>query len=95
MDILLELLFEIIIEGSLELGTTRKVPLPLRILALIIVLFVYGFLLFIIFMIGYDAAKEGNTGVAGMMYVTDALLFILVVYAIRKKFKENRNDKDE
>lgn len=93
MEFILELLFEIIIEGSLELGTHRKVPMPLRILALLVVVLVYGLLIGVLFLIGYDAAKEGNTGVAGMMYVIDALIFVLVIYAVRKKFKENNTNK--
>ena len=89
MDFLFELLFEIIIEGSLELGSHHMVPMPIRILALLIFLFIYGFLIVALFLIGYNAAKDGNTGVAGMFYVIDAILLIVVIYMIRKKFKEN------
>ena len=41
MEILFEFLFEIIIEGSIELGSEKKVPIPLRILAVFIVLAVF------------------------------------------------------
>ena len=90
MDFILELLFEIIIEGSFELGTHHKVPMPLRILALLIVVLVYGALIVLLFLAGYSAAKDGDTGVAGMLYVIDAFIVIACIFAVRKKFKENR-----
>ena len=41
MEFLLELLFDIIVEGSIELGSQKAVPMPLRILAAFIVLVVF------------------------------------------------------
>ncbi len=32
MEFILELLFDIIVEGSFELGSEKKVPIPLRII---------------------------------------------------------------
>ena len=33
MDVIFEFLFDLIVEGSLELGATKKVPMAVRILA--------------------------------------------------------------
>ncbi len=90
MDFILELLFEIILEGSIELGSERRVPMPIRIIALLFFLLVYGFVIFALFMVGYDAAKSGEKGTAYLIYAIDAFLFIFVIYVIRKKFKEHR-----
>ena len=92
MEFIIELLFEIIIEGSLELGTHHKVPMPLRILALLLFLSIYGLLIGGIIMIGYSSARDGDKGVAGMMYLIAALLTIVIIYVIRKKFKENKGE---
>lgn len=37
MEFLLELLFDIVFEGSIALGSEKKVPMPIRIIALLIV----------------------------------------------------------
>ena len=42
MEIIFEILFEIIVDGSLNTVSDKKIPLPLRILAAIVLLIVYG-----------------------------------------------------
>ena len=92
MEFIFELLFEIIVEGSIELSTHRKVPMIIRILALLLFLGIYGSLIVVLFLVGYDAAKSGDTGAAGMMYALDILFIVIILYVIRKKFKENRTE---
>ena len=42
MDIIMEVLFELILEGALEASSDRKVPLVVRIAAAIVLLGIYG-----------------------------------------------------
>ena len=54
MEFILELLFEIIVEGSIELSTHKKVPMPLRILAFIICFGLFGFIAGGISVVGFN-----------------------------------------
>lgn len=90
VDFIFELLFEIIFEGALEVSSHKKVPMPLRVLALFVFLLIYGFILVWMFLLGYEAAKSGSTGAAVMMYIVDALLLVAVIHMIRKQFKKHR-----
>lgn len=36
MELIYEILFELIFDGNLEIGTSKKVPMPVRILAAIV-----------------------------------------------------------
>lgn len=47
MEIIFEILFEIIVDGSLNTVSDKKIPLPLRILAAIVLLIVYGGLVYL------------------------------------------------
>lgn len=87
MEFILELIFDIIIEGSIELGSARKVPMPLRILALLVVLVFFGGLAVILIMVGYDAMVSGQVAVAILLYAVAVLLIGGVVYQTRKMFR--------
>ena len=95
MEFIFELLFEIIVEGSLELGSHRKVPMPLRVLALGVFGFIYGGLIFLLFVTGIDAYKEGNPVAAVLLIAVSVGLLLGCIYMTRKKFKENREKKEE
>lgn len=91
MDFLFEIIVEIIIEGSLELGTNRKVPLFFRILALLIFLLIYGALIGLFALIGIGCWQEGNIAAAIVVFILDAIFTVFVVAMIRKKIKEKNN----
>ena len=94
MEFIFELLFEIIVEGSLELSTHKKVPMPLRILALGVFGFIYGGLVFLLFVTGVDAYREGNPVAAVLLIAVSLGLVVGCIYMTRKKFKEN-SEKEE
>lgn len=94
LEFLFEFIFEIIIEGSLELGTDRKIPWPLRIFALLIFLGIYGGLTALFAYIGAGCWRRGDLAAAIVVWILDAFFAALIVYLIRKKFKEKRDDKD-
>lgn len=91
MDLLFELLFEIIIEGSLELGTCRKVPLLVRIIALILFIAFFGFIAAGLFLCGCNALQKHQIA-GGILFIAIAVgLAAGCIYMIVKKFKENNS----
>ena len=91
MEIFFEILFDIIIEGSLELGTSRKVPLPLRILAMLILLLVYGGLIAIFALIAVRCWKDGDILIAVVVSMLDVIVAVASLYAVRKMYKKKNN----
>lgn len=94
MEFILELIFEIVVEGCLEVWSEKKVPMPLRILSALIFLAIYlGFAGLLIY-IGYDAMINKNWGAAILFFVVGFGVLIGVFYMMRKKFKEKRKEKE-
>lgn len=89
MEFVLELIFEIIIEGTIEIGTSKKVPLPIRIIALLIFLLIYGAILGVIAMVGIGVWQDGNTSLSLMVFGLDVVIALLVVCWIVKQYKKN------
>lgn len=89
MEFILELIFEIIVEGSFELGTSKKVPWFLRILALLVFVAIYGGLVGIFALIALNCWRDGNLVAALLVLALDAAFVVLLVHMIRKKIREN------
>lgn len=88
MEFLFELLFEIIVEGAVEIGTSRKIPLPLRILAFLVILTIFGGIVVLLLMCGIDALWEGRKP-AGILFLVMAIgLFFGSIYMVMKKMKK-------
>lgn len=92
MDILFELIFEIVLEGSLELGTSKKIPMLLRVLALLILLVIYVGMIGIFAMVGLDCLESDKTFAAILIFIFDAVFAVLAVRMVWKKYKEKRNN---
>lgn len=87
MEFLLELLFEIILEGTLELGTSRRVPVIIRILALLLILALFGGVTILIVIAGIHVLKQGDT-LVGVLLLAAALLMALgSIYMVVKKIR--------
>lgn len=85
MELFFELIFEIIVEGTLEIGTSRKVPLVIRILAFLVFLAIFGGITVLLFLCGIRALQEGRRA-AGILFLVVALgLAIGSVYMILKR----------
>ena len=93
MEFVLELIFDIIVEGSIALGSEKKVPMPLRILALLIVLVIFGGFAAFLFIIGYDLMIDGQTAGAVLFYAVAVFFVGGCVYQARKMFRA-RDDED-
>lgn len=94
MDILFEFLFELIVEGALELSTSRRVPLPLRILAAVIVVVVFGGVTFLIAFTGVMLlrSEDNMIALAVLMFLIAALIAGVLIWRVVKFYKNRSRD---
>lgn len=93
MEFLLEFLFDLVLEGSIEIGMSRKVPLPFRILALTLLVLVYGAFIVLLVIVAVTMWQEGSTVGSILVICIDVIFAVMVVLAVRKKYRERRNIK--
>lgn len=86
MEILIEIILEIIIEGVFVTATAKRVPPPLRILAGILALGIFGGLIFLMIFVGLNSFQNPefhNGKFFGMlMFIGAAALFGGLVYRV-------------
>ena len=87
---LLELLFEIILEGTLELGTSRRVPVVVRSLALLLILALFGGITLLIVIAGIHVLKQGDTLVGVLLLAISFLIAFASIYMVVKKIRRKR-----
>ena len=83
MELIFEILFELIIDGSMNAATDKKIPVILRIIAAIILLVVYGGLVGLCFFFGIRNKS------AALMLIGVFILTITIL-GIRKTYKNHR-----
>lgn len=103
MDELFEILLEIILEGALELSGSRRVPLPLRIIAGIITAGVFGGVIFLLIFGGISCLNNteltNNTALAVLMFIFAGFIVGTIVWKTamavrnRRKFPKNNEIK--
>lgn len=93
MEFIMELIFDIVIEGSMEISSEKKVPMPFRILAALLFLAFYLGVAGVLIYIGYDAMESQNPGAAVLFYAVGFGVLIGVFCMIRKTFKEKSKEK--
>lgn len=89
MEFVLELLFDLILEGSIELGTSRKVPMVLRILALAILVLVFGGLVVVLAVIAVNLWQEDKVVNSILFVVIDIIFVAVIIWGVRKKIVEH------
>lgn len=94
MDFLLELLFDIIVEGSIELGSEKAVPMPLRILAALIVIAVFFGMGGLFVYMGYEAMLVSDNS-AVIAFAVGALMVFGGIFVIFKMFRKKQEKKGE
>ena len=94
MEFIIELLFEIIVEGSIELSTSKKAPMPLRILAFMVCIAFVGIIVLAVYTEGYDALITDNTATAVTLYVVGSLIVMVFFYIIYKQFRDHNKKKE-
>lgn len=95
MEIVIEIILEIIIEGVFVTATYKRVPLPLRILAGILAVGFFGGMIFLLIFTGLVSwnSSELRNGkyVSVLMFIGAAALFIGSIYKV-VKFIRNKGD---
>lgn len=95
MDVLFEFIFEIIFEGTIELAKSRHVPLPLRILAAVIIIALYGGVIFLIVWTGigcfHSTDFNGGKTLGVLLFIAAAVLTGAVIWQFFKALR--RRDK--
>lgn len=81
MDFLIELLLEIILEGSFEAVSEKRVPFPIRILlTIVLIVFFVGVFAFLFYLgVKHDVL---------FMTIIAAILFVLFILGMIKKIKD-------
>lgn len=95
MEFLIELLFEIVVEGSIELGSEKTVPIPLRILAAFIVLAVFFGMGGLVIYMGYDEILNGDKTAAIALFVVGIFFMFGGMFIILKMFRKKKEKLDK
>lgn len=105
MEFLFEIIFEVIVDGALELSTSRRVPIPLRILATVLVVGIFGGVIFLIVLggIGCLYSEEITNGIvlAVLLFVFAGVIAGVMIWRFAKFYRsrgsilENTVDPEE
>ena len=89
MEFLFEFIFEIIVEGAIAATSEKRVPLPLRILAAVFVVVLFGGVLFLIILTGILClqGEEKQPAVAVLMFLISAIFAVGLTFKAVKRFK--------
>ena len=87
MDIVFEILFEIIVEGALDASFSKKVPLWVRIIAALLLIFVYGGLVGLII---YSAISSKNW----ILFGAGILLLLFLSFGFYKIIKKRKKERE-
>lgn len=96
---LFEVLFEIIVEGAFDAASSRRVPLPLRILAAVIVVGLFGGIVFLMIFGGIRCLndEEITNGVvlAVILFAFAAFIAGVLVWKFIKAYKSRTKNYSE
>ena len=84
MDLIYEIILELILEGTLELSSNKKVPKWIRYPLLGVLIVLYSIIMFGILFIGINSINE-NFWVSIFLIVISLVLFIGTIIAIKSK----------
>ena len=86
MEIILEILFELIVEGSIGAVGDKKIPVPIRILAAVFLLLLFGAVVGALIYIGIS---EGSW-IAVAAGIAIALITVFAIWRTVRKHRDNR-----
>lgn len=86
-EILFNILFELIIEGSLEVSMTKsiKVPLLLRILAVLFIVVIYGGLCAVFLIVGIKNEQPLLIGISVVLLIMVIVAFVIKYRGYRRR----------
>ena len=92
MEYLIDFILELVIEGSIEASKNKKVPKPLRYVALIIVLLFFICVISLIIFVGILVLKQSIIG--GILLILLGIFMVIAsVLKFRKMYLLKVNDK--
>lgn len=90
MEFLIDIIFNIIFEGSLEFGTDKTLPLWVRILLLTCFVTLYGVVIGGLLIAAIAILKDNDNRVVGIMLIVfDIFLLGSIVYAVIERYRKN------
>ncbi len=81
MELFIDFLFELVLEGALEASFNKKLPVWLRLLLIFLIIGFYAFLIYVALSVAIDQKSE-------IAFAIAAFILLIVVLAVRKKYKE-------
>lgn len=93
-ETLIEILLEIIIDGSFGALESKKCPFILRILAVLLITLLYGGLLGVIGFIGFVLVKDGALVGGIVVFACDLVLLVLMLFELRKVIRKRAERKN-
>lgn len=87
MDILIEFILDLLFEGLFEGASNKRVPKPLRIIFIVILVLIYAAIIGAFVIIGVSIINKGNTGGGVVIIVCGLVLAALIVWGV---FRERR-----
>lgn len=95
MEFLIELLFDIILEGTIAIGSEKKVPMPLRILCLIIEWAIFFGLGGLFVYMGYESVLQNDAVAAFLLLGVGLLMIIGGIFIAVKMFRKKKESQIE
>lgn len=87
MEILAEFLLDLVVEGSLELGTSRRVPMPVRILALLVFTVFWCAVIGVVLLAAVLVMKSFSVLLGLLLVLIDVLAVWKTVVTVGKKLR--------
>lgn len=81
MELLIEALFDLVMQGTIGLSKSRKVPMPIRIICGVLIVAVFAAVIFLIGFIGVSFLKEKPWGGIAIL-LFDVLLAGLCIFRV-------------
>ncbi len=81
LDILIDFIFEFLLTGAVEAAGARKIPLAIRLVALSVLLLVYGILLYVTVKIAVE--EQSFLALIAML-----LILVIFIFAAVKRYRE-------
>ena len=95
MDLIIEFLVEIVLEGAIAIGSEKKLPMPLRILCLIIEWTIFFGMGGLLIYMGYEATISNDTVAAVALSAVGGCMIIGGIFIAYKMFRKKREHDNE
>lgn len=91
MDVIIEFILELVLEGGIEFGADKRVSKWIRYPLLTIVILFYAAIIFGLLVVGIMALRK-DIGTGLTVLLIDLLIMVLTIGAFRKKYLEYKRD---